>query len=265
MFVSSPPHVQLCIHLLVVTATRGGGGCSQIFPYGGNTRSTRNFEVDRTISHIKEAPGTIRKLTIAVLVDYPEPASEPAPEEAAAAEGEAAPVAPAVDIEAEIAELETLIKEAVGFDEARGDRLTLMNTDFAVPPPMEQLEAPPIWQEPWVWTAAKQAAAALVVIFLIFGVLRPTMRSVSKTVAENLPAPSAAGLPAAAGGAAAAAFPGGLPEDQVTLAGTPHAQLPPAAQPSTYQMNLDQAKTIVRNEPAKAAHMIKEWIASEDR
>lgn len=228
------------------------------------TRATRNYEIDRTISHIREAPGSLKSLSIAVLVDYPEPVATKGKGKKGKKDSDSS--AAEAKIDAEIERLKKVVKEAVGFNEARGDRLTFINTDFATPPPMEELEAPPVWEEPWIWEVAKQALAGIVVLFLIFGILRPTMRSMAAAVPSKirLPAPAGGGAVAAVAGADGTGYVDGLPEDQVTLAGSPQAQLPPT-EISPYQRNLDDARNIVRQEPAKAVHMIKEWVASEDR
>jgi len=86
-------------------------------PARSSKREVRNYELDRTISHVRETPGTLRKLSVAVVVDYRDQLNE---------EGvvERVPLS-----EQEIAEVTTLVKEAVGFDEQRGDRANVVVLD----------------------------------------------------------------------------------------------------------------------------------------
>ncbi len=127
-------------------------------------KRVRNYELDHTINHIRQANGEIRRLTVAVAVDdvtVPQPdgsvVSRPYTQE-------------------ELNSLTALVKQAVGFDASRGDRVTVTNVAFHGD---DEIVMPslPLWQQPWVWSVAKLAAAVLVVLALIFAVLRPMMRS----------------------------------------------------------------------------------------
>jgi flagellar M-ring protein FliF len=88
------------------------------------TEETINYEISRTVrTHIREA-GTIKRLSVAVMVDgrYGEDADgvrsyEPRPEE-------------------ELSQLTQLVRTAVGFEEERGDSVEVVNLQFA------QLEVP---------------------------------------------------------------------------------------------------------------------------
>ncbi len=126
----------------------------------------RNYELDHTINHIRQASGEIRRLTIAVAVDnirVPQQdgtvISRPYTQE-------------------ELNSMTALVRQAVGFDASRGDQVTLTNVAFHGD---EEILMPPVpvWQQPWVWSLGKQLAALLIVLILIFAVLRPLMRSLS--------------------------------------------------------------------------------------
>ncbi len=77
-----------------------------------------NYEVSETSRQIIKAPGAIRKVSVAVLVDQ---------EKIVAADGSVT-FQPRTD--AELATLKELVASAVGFDEARGDVLTLKSLPF---------------------------------------------------------------------------------------------------------------------------------------
>ena len=176
--------------------TEAGGESS------GNSskRSTRNYELDKTISHTRLATGSIRRLSVAVVLDD---------KQGVDAEGNPARVPSS---EEEIAKFTTLIKEAVGFSAQRGDSVQLINASFQPIPEAEPLPEVPIWEQPWLWDVLKKAGGGIVVLYLFFGVFKPTWRS----LLEHRAAPQAA-LAGAGGGE------GDLADDQVSLGGPQQA------------------------------------------
>ncbi|MGE0484873.1 MAG: flagellar basal-body MS-ring/collar protein FliF [Gammaproteobacteria bacterium] len=233
----------------------------------GNRRSqtTRNYELDRTISHTRPATGNVRRLSVAVVVRNPAPVAAPATAaDDAAADGaadaaeEPAVVATGFDAE-QLARLERLVKEAVGFDAARGDSVSVTNADFHTPPEAEPLPEPPIWQQPWVWSVGKQVLGGLFALFVLFGVIRPTVKSlmtkplaVAGTAGEQGAARDGEVLPAGAVGADGrpAALPG-------AVAGQP------LLASSDVDPSLDQVKQFVSQDPKIAAQVIKGWVGGE--
>ena len=129
-------------------------------------RKTRNYEIDRTISHIKNSVGNIRRLSVAVVLD----------DKVTVVEGELqrTPLN-----EEELQSYRRLITDTVGLDETRGDTLTLVNASF-VEPKDDFFEPMPIWQEPWFWDVAKQILAALALFIIVFGVIRPMLRDLAR-------------------------------------------------------------------------------------
>ncbi|KKC25281.1 flagellar basal-body MS-ring/collar protein FliF [Sphingomonas sp. SRS2] len=75
---------------------------------------------------------------------------------------------------AELASIETLVRGAIGADQARGDVVALSARSFAV---AEEAEVKPNWWEaPWVSTLARNLSALLVVALLVFGVAKPLLK-----------------------------------------------------------------------------------------
>src|SRR5690606_40472033 len=74
--------------------------------------------------------------------------------------------------------LTALVREAVGFDEARGDRVNVVNASFrAIESPADSFAAErPLWQEPWVQELARQALAGVGLLLVILLVLRPAVK-----------------------------------------------------------------------------------------
>lgn len=134
---------------------------------GASARSaTRNYELDRTLQHTRQPPGRIRRVTAAVLVDHvPRPGADGA-----------AVLQPLSD--AELQRIEALVRQAVGFDEARGDTVSVMNAPF-VQEEMEPPAAAPWWTLPILRDAVRLLLGAAMVLALLFGVVRPAVRQLT--------------------------------------------------------------------------------------
>jgi flagellar M-ring protein FliF len=212
-------------------------------PTATSRRSVRNFEIDRTVSHIREAPGGLRRLSVAVVVDFrnimnAEGAVERMP----------------LDDE-EMARITSLVREAVGFDEDRGDRVNVINASFRPLTPPESLPEPPLWQEPWVVDLAKTILAVIVVLFLVMTVLRPVLRALADRgrEAHSMRDAGMGALPEGGGGEMRP----GLPhEARMALTG-------PQDPGRSHEVKLETARGLVRDDPRRVAQLMKNWIASD--
>ena len=154
-----------------------------------NTRreTTTNFEVDKTIRHTRNPTGAIRRLSAAVVVNHKhstndkgETVTTPRPEK-------------------EMAQINALVRDAIGFNKERGDTLNIANAPFSVvdrePPPEV-----PFWKQPdsisLAKTVGKNLLIALIAGYLIFGVIRPMLRQ----LATYRPPPPPPPLPVTAQG-----------------------------------------------------------------
>lgn len=75
---------------------------------------TTNFEVDRTIRHTQQQAGMVQRLSVAVVVNY-------------GSDKAGKPIALSKD---QLAQVESLTREAMGFSADRGDTLNVVNTPF---------------------------------------------------------------------------------------------------------------------------------------
>ena len=75
--------------------------------------------------------------------------------------------------------LSVMVKNAIGYDAARGDVVSVLNAPF-VELPAEAVESTPVWLEPWFQETAKMLLIAAVVLGLGVGVLRPAFRMVTR-------------------------------------------------------------------------------------
>ncbi len=213
-----------------------GANANNSLPTNNSNRATRNYELDKTISHTRSATGAIKRLSVAVVVDDRQKVDE---------DGEITrtPLAPE-----ELERITALVKDAVGFNTQRGDSINIINSSFNAPPPGEAPPEPPFWKQPWLWDAAKQLAGAGLVLFLLFGVLRPVLRG----LLARQP------LPAMPGGAAGAL---GMSEDRLSLSGGRAA--PQLAGPANYEAQLSSAKSLASQDPKRAAQVVKNWVAND--
>ena len=192
--------------------------------------ATRNFEVDKTVSRVIAPTGAIRRLSVAVLID-----DGAAGETAEGADdGEAGGLG-----DEDIARMTALVKEAVGFDEERGDSVQVINAPFQPAPDVAEPEGPPIWQQPQVLAIGRQVLGALLVLALGFGVLRPMLRGIVQSHQQSSPQLAAAGGAGTLGAAA-----------------QPQPQL-------SYEQKIAAAKNITTYDPARVAQVVKKWVAED--
>lgn len=151
-------------------------------PTESSSSATRNFELDRTISHVSDPAGRLARLSVAVVVDDKLAPGKPG------APGKNVPFTAQ-----ELQHLTDLAKNAVGFNAARGDTVSVVNQAFQHGPAMEALPDLPFWQRPGVMDLIKQAIGVLVALLVAFGLLRPLLKGVlrGETRAHALPAPGA--------------------------------------------------------------------------
>jgi len=205
-----------------------------------NSRTTRNYELDKTISHTRSSVGSIRKLSVAVLVDDLQKIDE---------QGK---VVRSPLNDAAITRLQTLVKEAVGYDSNRGDSVNVINASFYVPEKPEELPEQGMFEKPWVQNLIKQVLGGLVVLILIFGVLRPVMRSLSDK-GEN---EQKLRLVDTAGGDHE------LGEDSVQIS-SEGGHLPQLGSSQQVEEKLQLAKSMVNQDPGQVAQVVKTWVASD--
>jgi len=204
-------------------------------------RATRNYELDKTISHTRLSSGKVRRLSVAVVVNDKSIASG----DGEAAQSERTPE--------EINRITQLVKDAIGFSAARGDSVRVINASFMAPEEMQPLPELPIWEQPWVWDLAKQIGGVLLVLILIFFVLKPTLHRL--TVPPQIDRGGKGdtdeeGDESEKRGQAAALAKG---------AGSGY-RLPG---PEAYQDTLDAARQMVSEDPKRVAQVVKSWIAED--
>ncbi len=200
-----------------------------------SSRAVRNYEIDRTISHSRQSPVELKRLSVAVVINYRTIVDKKGNVERKPIEEE------------EMQRLTSLIKETVGLNEARGDTINIVNTPFQLPEKVEPLPETPIWEQAWALGLVKQLLGGLVVLLIAFGVLRPMLSNLSEQ-GENLV--QYATLPDGSQGEPLR--PG---DDQLTLSN----QRPP-----TGQQLMDVASSMVKEDPKRVAQVLNTWIEKDE-
>ena len=186
-------------------------------PASTHHEQTTNYEIDKNIRHTRNASGQIRRLTAAVVVNNKAPAD---------GQGAGTPWD-----SKEIENLQALARQAMGFNEPRGDSLNLVNAPFTQPE-LSPAEPVPLLQRPDVLALAKEGGKALLFLVLtaivVFGVLRPAMKTIGT-------APVVTEAPAA----------------------TPPALAPPAGGTPP---SIEGVRQIAKSDPAAVANVVKAWV-----
>ncbi|HRE15519.1 MAG TPA: flagellar basal-body MS-ring/collar protein FliF [Rhodocyclaceae bacterium] len=205
-------------------------------PLSTSKNSTINYELDKTIRHTKQSMGAVRRLSAAVVVNHRKdigkdgkPITKPLPD-------------------AELKQINELVREAMGFSKDRGDSLSIANAPFT---PSEKPDAGlPLWQDPNVISGAtdfgKWLVLAAFAAFLWLKVIQPLL----KTMFPPAPEPRAGAGEGAAGavGGTVSVTDEEFEEEELAL--------------SNYAAKIKKAREIADKDPKVVANMIKEWMGS---
>ncbi|HEY6641005.1 flagellar basal-body MS-ring/collar protein FliF [Povalibacter sp.] len=193
-------------------------------PDNTSKQATRNYEIDRTVAYTKLPAGRLKRITVAVLIDN---------QRGTDTEGKATETALTTE---QVENITRLVKDAVGFSEARGDSVNVLNASFKgeVVPEELQPETIPLWERPLIRDIAKLIAALIVVLALVFVVLRPLVRGL-------LPAP---------------ARPPYVPPALPDASGADGVVAPKL----DYEGQIAQARGMVSQDPGRVAQVVKTWV-----
>ena len=199
----------------------------------GTLNSTRsavlNYELDRTIQHIKQSLGQIKRLSVAVVINHrivqlPGGDAQPAPIS-----------------DDEIARITNLVREAVGYNATRGDTINVASSPFAE----TAVAAPPLWKDPEVVEIGKESGKYLlvfaIILFAYFAIVRPLLRVVAP------PPPEEPTLEQSEEGEEG--------EDGVDV------ELSDVARNNeNFESRLARAREMARQDPQGVAELIKQWM-----
>ena len=201
-------------------------------PTNSNRNSVRNYELDKTIRHVQQPVGEVRKITVAVVADDWVNVG-------AGGQETRTPLS-----EEDIALISGIVREAIGFNEERGDSVSVYNKSFQS---VEVAEVPeiPIWKQGWFVSVVKQSLAGIAILLIIFLIVKPAMKTLQGRYVEAKPGQS--------GGTA------GLLTDGSVDSGSSKAL--DGSFPN-YVEQLAMAKQLVNQDPKQVAKVVKTWVSN---
>ncbi|MGF6699328.1 flagellar M-ring protein FliF [Paraburkholderia sp. MM5496-R1] len=227
-----------------------GNGASSVTttPVSDRKDSTTNYELDKTVRHVDQPMGGIRRLSVAVVVNYLRVVDP---------KGHVTMQPVSAD---KLAQITQLVKDAMGFDASRGDSVNVVNSAFTTEfDPNADL---PWWRTPDMLALYKQIATYLgigaVALFLYFVMVKPALRRAFPPPPEPVAALMAPDEPVLLDGIPAEERDGAVVEieadsEQLALENAKHK----------YERNLEFARSIARQDPKVVATVVKNWVSDE--
>jgi flagellar M-ring protein FliF len=140
-----------------------------------SSTTTRNYEMDRTVRHVKRQGGSVERISVAVVIN--EPTAQPQDGDDSAA------LATQSFTDLELERFTDLVKGVVGYDGNRGDVVTIVSAKFEKPAPFESAL---VWYENnQIISGIKTLGAAIVFLFILFGVVRPVVKAYLPAVDDS--------------------------------------------------------------------------------
>lgn len=224
---SNQPPVPATAPIVSPPVAEAGGTGSSDSNSNAHREATINYEVDRTIRHTKLPVGSIKRLSVAVVLNNRtvtdkngKTSSKPLSEN-------------------EKTQITALVKDAMGFDTNRGDSLNVLNSAFNVAAEIPAVEIP-IWKQPETIALAKDVAKYLLItgiaLFLLLGIIRPALRKFAATAAT---------------------------QRVMSMESSPEPFT--IRQPnSSFEGNLQAVKQMAQQEPKVVASVVKQWVSGDE-
>jgi flagellar M-ring protein FliF len=230
----------------ITAAAPGTPGAANTATAGPTRKdATTNFEVDKTLRIEQKPMGAIKRLSVGVLVNYRRivDANNKVTVKALTPE--------------EVKQINDLVKEAMGFSEARGDTLNVTNAPFdGVDKPVELPPKVEWWRDPDNLALAREIGkftlAAIVLAYLFFRILRPMLRPLFRKldeIAKVAPPPPAPVVKV---------------EDVDAIIAKTQLEELEALQAKGYRENLQMAKNLAKEDPRIVAQVVKAWVGANE-
>jgi len=210
-------------------------------PSSASSSATRNYELDRTVSHVSDPAGRLARLSIAVLVDNKPVGTDP---------NKSVPFT-----QQELQHLTDLTKNAIGFDEKRGDSVSVINQPFHQNPADEKLPQEPFWQRPGMMDLIKQGVGVLIALIVAFVFLRPMLKGLLKGQAPVMQPALAGPIPTVSVRLTDDDDDQPAPESGRSRLGSPQAM--------AYEQRIGLARRMVAENPKQVAQVVKNWVGED--
>ena len=204
---------------------------------GGTQRreSVINYEIDKTVRTVREASGTVKRLTAAVVVNH-----------RSVTDKTGKLITTAIPPE-QLEQMTALVRETIGFKQERGDSVNVVNAVFNVPQPVEDV-AVAWWKQPENMELARSLAwpvgALGVALLILMGMVRPGMKMMRAPAAPRIEDKAKAKAP----------------QLDAVLDETP--ERPGLPMPVENQRLVD-AKRLALENPMAVANIVKSWVNGE--
>lgn len=215
-----------------------------------SVQSTRNYEIDRTVAYVRQPGGQLKRLSVAVLVDNVQ------------VQGRDGKFTDAPLTREQIDRITGLVKDAVGFDANRGDSVNVVNSAWRGDPrlPTGEMTSVPIWEQAWFMDAIKAMVGLAALMVLIFTVIRP----LTQRFTAFLPPPPPPPVPADdrfvfSGSSLPVPMGVGDGSDSPLAMSNGNAEIKRRATPTKYEEQINLARTIVNDDPARVAQVVRKW------
>ena len=218
-------------------------------PTAASSSATSNYDLDKTVSHTQQPVGSVKRLSVSVLVNDQAKGGKPVPLSAA-----------------QLGQMKQLVENAIGFDAKRGDTVSIVNMPFTAAQKEAEKQLP-LWRQAWVWDGVRQAVPY--VIALILGLM--AYRAMRKAASGDVKAKRRKGKEAAeddeavreetpSDGMQKSSGPGAGAE--MAAGGMPGALAPDTVQLSnTLETDAAISRELVKQDPRRAAQVVKEWLS----
>ena len=199
--------------------------------------SVINYEIDKTVRTVREASGTVKRLTAAVVVNHRSSV------DAKTGKATSAAIPPE-----QIEQMTALVRETIGFNKDRGDSVNVVNAVFNVAKPVEEV---PVawWKQPENMELARSLAWPVgglgVALLILMGLVRPSMK-----LLKSAPKPVPAAQPFNA-----------LVDETPERPGLPMPAV--STDPTPEQLRLADAKRLALENPVAVANIVKGWVNGE--
>lgn len=204
-------------------------------PLSTRKDTTTNYELDKTIRYTKQSVGSIRRLSAAVVVNYRMEKDKSGKE------------SPKPLSDSQIQQINDLVREAMGYNQARGDSISVANAAFT-PEVKEAVAETPVWKDPENIAFGKEIFKYLLIAGLIAYLLLGVIRPIIKTM---FPPPPPAETPEEAALRAAGQVQIGEDGEEASQVEIDH-----------FAIKVQKAKDIAQNDPKAVANIIKDWLGA---
>ena len=206
-------------------------------PINTTKNATINYEVDKTVRYTKQAIGNIRRLSAAMVINHRQAigkdgksSSKPLPE-------------------AEMTQINELVREAMGFNKERGDTISIANAPFTA---TDKIESEiPLWKDPVNLSYAKDLLKylfiAAIIAFLYFKIIQPSLKTMFEHPQKDDKHAGDTDAKSALGGIDN--LPGEADEDGAAQVNIDH-----------YAAKVQKARDIALADPKAVASIIRDWI-----